>query len=148
MKFHFWHTTLSVFFIVLALLAYLLLAALGRLAAWIPFTDLFLIPLAIMRLVRLFAYDSITAFIREWFHGAESHTFAGSCGTLISCPWCLGLWFSLVVVFFYFLTPIAWYAILVLALSSLASFFQLVVNYVGWSAESKRREAEGIPLPR
>jgi hypothetical protein len=148
MKFHFWHTALSLFFIVVAVLAYLWLAAAGKLSAWIPLTDFVLIVLAVQRLVRLFTYDNITAFVRGWFFGADPESFLGALGTLINCPWCTGLWFSLVVVFFYFLTPIAWYAILVLAIASAASFIQLLANFIGWSAESKRRETGGISLPR
>lgn len=142
MKFHFWHTTLSLFFAALAVLAYGWLAANGRLAEWVPLSDFLLMALAIFRLVRLFTYDAITQFIRDWFHGADSRSLVGSLGTLINCPWCTGLWFSLIVVFCYFATPVTWYFVLVLALSAVASFFQLLSNLVGWSAEVKKREAQ------
>ncbi len=148
MKFHFWHTALSLFFAALVVLALLWLAALGRLAAAVPLGDFFLMTLAVMRLTRLFTYDSITAFIREWFAGKDLNSFEGSLGTLINCPWCMGLWFALVVVFFYFATPSAWYVILILALSAAASLVQLLANWLGWSAEVKKRESIGIPLPR
>lgn len=148
MKFHFWHTFLSIFFTSLAVLGYLWLGANDKLATWVPLGDFVLMAFAIMRLVRLFTYDAITAFVREWFAGHHPESFLGSLGTLVNCPWCSGLWFSLVVVFFYFATPIAWYAILVLALASVASFLQLLANLIGWSAESKKREAQQMPLPR
>ena len=143
MKFHFWHTNLSIFFIALAALAYYYLATHGKLAPWIPLSDFLLIALAVMRLVRLFTYDSITAFVREWFYGASEKSLLGSFGTLINCPWCMGLWFSLIVLFFYFLSPLSWYGILVLALSTVASILQLFANFLGWSAEAKKREAQG-----
>jgi len=47
-----------------------------------------------------------------------------------------------VVVFAYHATPIAWYAILVLALASAASFLQLLANLVGWHAEAKKLEVQ------
>lgn len=144
MKFHFWHTALSLFFAAIAVLAYSWLATHGRLAAWVPFGDFLLMSLAIFRLVRLFSYDAITQFIRDWFHGADPRTFAGSLGTLINCPWCTGLWFGLVVVFFYFATPIAWYAILVLGLAAVGSFLQVLSNLIGWSAEAKKRQAQSL----
>lgn len=144
MRFHLWHTTLSIFFILAALIGYDWLLNANRLAAFIPLTDFVLMALAVTRLVRLFTYDAITAFVREWFVGADPRSFRGTLGTLINCPWCTGLWFSLVVVFFYFAAPIAWYMILVLALSSLASFFQLLANVVGWSAELKKKEVERL----
>lgn len=148
MKFHFWHTTMLLFFVAVASYAYYFLELSGLLRAYVPLTDFFLMSLAIFRLVRLFTYDSITAFVREWFAGADPRSFLGTCGTLINCPWCTGLWFALVVLFFYFLTPIAWYAILMLALSSFASFIQILANLIGWSAEAKKKEAQSMPLPR
>jgi hypothetical protein len=148
MKFHFWHTFLSLFYVVLATLAIWWLAESGKLAGWIPLTDFILMALAIQRLVRLATYDNITAYVREWFYGKDPKTFMGSMGTLINCPWCTGLWFSLIVVFFYFASPYAWYAILILALGSVASFFQLFANYLGWAAEAKKREANQIALTR
>jgi len=148
MKFHFWHTIFSLFFVALLVFGYAWLAAGGLLTAWIPVADFFLITLAVMRLVRLFTYDVITAFIRNWFVGANPETLKGTLGTLIQCPWCTGLWFSFIVVFFYFATPIAWYVILVLAISAVATFLQIFTNLVGWSAELKKREAQSQTLPR
>ena len=149
MRFHFWHTVLSLFFAALAVWAYLWLSASGHLATFIPAGDFFLMVLAILRLVRLFTYDTITQFMRDWFVGANPRSFLGSMGTLVNCPWCTGLWFSLIVVFFYFATPIiAWYAILVLALSSLAAMLQMTANYIGWSAEAKKQECRSPILPR
>jgi hypothetical protein len=147
MRFHFWHTFLSLFFAILVVMGIAWLNATGRLASFVPLTDFFLMALAIFRLIHLFTYDNITAFIREWFVGYDGRTLAGSLGTLINCPWCTGLWFSFVIVFLYFATPFAWYIILILALSALASFFQLLSNLIGRSAELKKREAQNITLP-
>lgn len=142
MKFHFWYTILSLFFAALAGLAYFWLEGHGRLAAWIPVGDFVLMALAVMRLVRLFTYDIITGFIRDWFVGAEPESLRASLGELIHCPWCLGLWWALVVGFLYFATPVAWYGILILALASVASFLQILANLIGWSAELKKKEAQ------
>jgi hypothetical protein len=98
------------------------------------------VSLAIFRLIRLFSYDIITQFIRDWFVGARVGTFRYTFGTLINCPWCTGLWFSFVVVFFYFATPYAWPIILVLALAAVASFLQVISSLVGWHAEGKKLE--------
>ncbi|HUX80803.1 MAG TPA: DUF1360 domain-containing protein [Candidatus Paceibacterota bacterium] len=143
MRFHFWYTFLSFFLISLATLGYLWLDSNGRLAGFVPTGDFILMALAIFRLIRFFTYDSITAFVRRWFDGADPDSLRGSLGTLINCPWCTGLWFSLLVAFFYFATPVAWYAILVLALASVASYLQLTANLIGWSAEVKKHEAQG-----
>ena len=142
MKFHFWNAFFLLFFIAVALFSYGWLADNGQLAASVPLSDFLLMALAAQRLVRLFAYDHVTAFIRNWFAGADERTLRGTLGALLGCPWCTGLWFALVVVFCYFATPVAWYAILVLALSSVVTFFQLFANLIGWSAEAKKKEAQ------
>jgi hypothetical protein len=144
MRFHFWHTALSLFYAALAALAIWWLAGQGDLFYPVPLGDFLLMALAIMRLVRLATYDNITAFVRAWFAECDPHSLLGSFGTLINCPWCTGLWFSLVVVFFYFLTPYAWFAILILALASAASLSQLAANALGWSAEAKKRHAHAL----
>lgn len=146
MKFHFWHILFSIFFIALIVFGYFWLADNGLLVDQIPLIDFFLMALATMRLVRLLTYDIITAFVRDWFVGAEEESFRGTLGALIRCPWCTGLWFSFTVVFFYFATPVAWYMILVLALASVATFYQLLANLLGWSAELKKREALSVPF--
>lgn len=144
MRFHFWYVAFSLFFTVLLVSGYLWLASSGRLTEHIPLGDYILMTLATMRLVRLFTYDIITAFIRHWFVGKDPDSFLGTLGALIGCPWCSGLWFAFMVIFFYFATPVAWYLILVLALAWAASFFQILANLVGWSAEFKKKEAQSL----
>lgn len=145
MRFHFWNTFLFLFYVALAVLAYLSLSAANALSGFIPLGDFILMALAIERLVRLFTYDLITAFVRNWFVDADPESLRSTLGALINCPWCTGLWFGLIVVFAYFAWPVAaWYAILVLALSSVGTLLQLLTNYVGWSAEEKKLDCQGI----
>jgi hypothetical protein len=140
MKFHFWYVAFSLFFAALVVAGYLYLADANLLVSSISLADFLLMALATQRLIRLVTRDIITEFIRNWFVGADARSFQGTLGALINCPWCSGLWFAFFIAFFYFATPIAWYAILILALSSVASFFQVFVNLVGWSAEAKKRD--------
>jgi hypothetical protein len=143
MKFHFWYSVLSILFAALVVTGYQWLEAGGRSIVSIPPGDFLLIALATMRLVRLFTYDIITSFVRNWFAGASPESFLGTLGALVNCPWCSGLWFAALLTFLYFATPVAWYFILILAVSSVATFFQLLANYTGWAAEAKKREAQG-----
>jgi hypothetical protein len=140
MRIHFWNTILSLFYAGLVLTATWWLFVSGRIFYEVPFRDLILIALAIFRLVRLFTYDIITKFIREWFVGAKETSLAGTLGALLNCPWCTGLWFSLIVVFGYFASAYAWPIILILALAGLASFFMTLSNWIGWMAEAKKLE--------
>lgn len=140
---HFWNIAFSLFFALLLFGGISWLAATGGFNRPVSIADFFLMALAIWRLIRLFTYDAITAFIREWFAGAAPHTFLGTLNTLINCPWCIGLWFSFFVVFFFFATIYAWPVILILALAAVGSFLQILSNLVGWSAEAKKRMVQG-----
>lgn len=140
MRIHFWNLAFSAFFAVLVLLAASWLVATGKAYSGISIANFILMALAIFRLVRLFTYDHITAFIRNWFVGKPETSLMGTMGALLNCPWCTGLWFSFLVVFFAYATPLAWPIILILALASLASFFQILTNWIGWNAEGKKLE--------
>lgn len=141
MRIHFWHTTFSLFFLVLSVMAVSHLASLGIIPTWMPVFDFLLVTLAAFRLTRLFVYDSITAFIRGWFYGQPKHTFLGTLSTLVNCPWCMGLWFAFFVSYFYFLTPYAWFFILFIAIGGLATAVQIGCNLLGWSAEGAKQKA-------
>lgn len=140
MRIHIWHTAFSLFFFGLAVFMVIHLDRENLLPTWIPLFDFALIVLAVFRLTRLFVYDSITSFIRGWFYGAPKHTFLGTLNTLINCPWCTGLWFGLIVSYFYFLTPYAWFFIFFLAVAGLGTFVQILMNMIGWHAEKAKQE--------
>lgn len=149
-----WSIVFSFFFAALACWFLLILYQVnGDVPRWVPIFDLVLIVLAVFRLTRLFVYDVVTDFIRHWFSGAPRDSFLGTMFTLMNCPWCLGLWFALFVVFFYYLTPYAWFFILFLAIAGLATFVQILANLIGWQAEyrklkTRKVEAEQRPTQR
>ncbi|CAN5725482.1 hypothetical protein BH11PAT2_BH11PAT2_06410 [soil metagenome] len=142
MRIHFWNLFLSLFFVLLVVVGFAYLGSVGRIFYDISIRDLLLMALAIFRLVRLFSYDIITKFVRDWFVGAPKDSFKDTLGTLINCPWCTGLWFSFLVVFFYFATIYSWPVILILSLAALGSIFQVIGNWIGWSAEAKKLEVQ------
>jgi hypothetical protein len=140
---HTWSILLSLFFAVLLAFGIAYLSMTGAFYRNIGAGDVILMSLAVWRLTRLFTYDAITKFIRDWFVDARPETLRGTLFMLLTCPWCTGLWFGATVVFFYFLTPYAWPVMLILAIAALGSFFQIIANYVGWSAEYKKRQVLG-----
>lgn len=144
MRIHFWYFILSLFFAFLVAVSVVMLSDAGRIFYTVPVRDLILIALAIFRLVRLFTYDHITKFIRDWFTGAKPDTLRYTIGELLNCPWCIGLWFSWMVVTFYFSTVYSWPVILILSLAALASVFQITSNWIGWSAEVKKLQAQDL----
>lgn len=122
-----------------------------------PF-DMFLMSLAVFRITRLLVYDKITQFLRDMFLSTRlikdehGNTFVerslyktGPLRTihdLLGCPWCVGVWASLIVVFSYFTFSFAWYVIFLLAVAALGSFFQVLSNMVGWRAETLKLKAQ------
>lgn len=123
----------------------------------VPIFHAILISLAIFRLIRLFSYDKITHFARDWFldkrkiveNGEEviileapKRGIRRTITELLGCPWCTGVWISLFVVYFYFTVPGFFFVILVLAIAGVASFLQLIANLIGWSAELRKIETE------
>ncbi len=154
----FWNFVFSLFFGILFGTAMFFLYRWGRLPTSMPLFDFFLIALATFRLTRLFVYDKITQFVRDWFlvkevragEGGElivirSSYVSGPLRTiseLLACPWCFGIWAAFVVLFFYALTPLSWFPILLLAVAGVGSFIQIVANMIGWKAEHSKKEVQ------
>ena len=116
--------------------------------------DFVLISLASFRVVRLVVYDRIFAFFREQFYDATEYKGKvvlvkpesgprRTVADLLTCPWCFGVWAVGMVSFFYLITAYAFFPVLVLALSAVATFLQLVSNMIGWRAEQLKNEVEG-----
>jgi hypothetical protein len=55
----------------------------------------------------------------------------------------MGVWAAATVIFFYLVTPYATYPIMLLAISAIATFLQLLANLVGHKAEQARIQNEG-----
>jgi len=151
---YFWNFVFSVFFIILIVLGAIILETESRIPfAELTLVDYALITLASWRVVRLFVYDPITKFFREQFWDVVKvgrgyrldkpkvgprRTIAD----LLSCPWCFGVWASAMVTFFYLITPYAVFPIILLAISAVATFLQLLSSLVGYKAEQTQREVE------
>lgn len=154
-----WNFLFTVFFAGVFLELGYILYQMGRLPIGISLFDSLLVTLATFRVTRLFVYDKITQFIRDWFLDKEvavtdrgevlvirTKAASGPRRTLhelLACPWCFGMWSALFVAFFYFLTPLFWFPIFVLAVAGVASLVQLLANMIGWRAENLKQETEG-----
>lgn len=140
---YFWNVIFSFFFVGLVVMGIIILQT----EAHIPYEDIsafdmLLISLASMRMMRLFMYDSVTKFFREQFYDAKV-TKTGkvtlykpmrgprrTITDLMSCPWCFGVWTSATVLFFYLLTPLAYFPILILAISAVATMLQKFSSFI------------------
>ena len=152
---YFWNFVFSVFFLILVIMGSIILETESRFVLdELSTVDFVLMTLATWRLTRLFVYDNITKFIREQFFDVvkvgKGYTLEKpkvgprrTLADLLTCPWCMGVWAAAVVIFFYLVTPYATYPIMLLALSAVATFLQLLSNLVGHKAEQLKNQNEG-----
>lgn len=151
---YFWNFVFTIFFVVMVVLGTIILSTEARIApSELTLLDLTLITLASWRLIRLFVYDTATKWLREQFLDA-TRTQNGvvlekprrgprrTLADLFSCPWCVGLWAAGLIIFFYLLTPVAFYPVLLLAIGAVASYLQILANFTGHSAENQKLKSE------
>jgi hypothetical protein len=146
-----WNILLSAFFIVMLCFGLLLIYTVrGSLPHEISLFDAVLLALAAFRITRLIVYDKITRFFREWFVYKYDDVREGKEVTiilpyqvglrrtlhdLVNCPWCIGIWGTLIIVVIYYVFPFGWLITFILAIAGVASFMQMLANLIGWSAE-------------
>ena len=152
---YFWNVVFGLFFLLLTVMGAIILDTETRIPfAQLSLTDFALITLASWRLIRFFVYDMTTKWLREQFYDVKQvgkrftlvKPMTGPRRTLadlFSCPWCFGVWSAAFVTFFYLVTPYAYYFVLFLAISAVASFLQLLSNLIGWHVEKLETEVEG-----
>jgi len=138
----------NIFFVTLfateMIIIYRVMIATGTVPYSISLADAALLALATFRLTRLVAYDVIAGWVRDLFANGKERTFMGTVKVLINCPWCIGLWFALLVSALYFIYPVLWFVFFILALGGVATLVQLLANAIGWNAEYKKRMTQGL----
>jgi hypothetical protein len=154
-----WNFVFSLFFVaVLAGILWAIYQRWGSFPTSMSVFDAILMALASFRITRLVVYDKITRFFREWFVSKRvvvlddgqtmveistvASGFRSTIHDLLACPWCIGMWSSLIICGAYFLFPWAWFIILFLALAGAGSFVQITANMIGWKAEGLKQEVE------
>jgi len=140
---YFWNFVFLVFFLILVVMGLIILSTESRfLETSLALSDFVLMTLATWRLVRLFAFDTITRFIREqfWdlkkvgrgFELVKPKTGARrTIADLFSCVACISMWMGATVVFFYLLSPMAYIPAVILSVSAVAQFLQNIGTLVG-----------------
>lgn len=146
---HHWNAVFSIAFLVFAVLLFFYLDeeyGFGELVYAVTAFDLAVMGLAAFRLVRLLSYDKIFGFVRLWFMDAHHHPDGGvtygkpergprrTIAELLECPWCTGIWASLVVVAFYFILPITRFLVVILAAAAIGSFLLNISKAIARSA--------------
>jgi hypothetical protein len=137
----FWNIVFAIVFAALAVGGLWYLSRSGELPLEIGVFDFFILTLAVFRVTRLLTRDTILQFFRNWFFDGvvirqieegertvvfepSKREFHRTVGALLGCPWCTGIWVSLVSVFVFFAFPSSWMVFLLLAIAGLASLVQ------------------------
>lgn len=136
-----WNFIFSVFFVgVLAVAVWQMHEIRGGFLVAVPPFDAVLMAFATFRITRLIVYDKIARWFRDLF--AFDNGFCKTVRDLLLCPWCIGVWAALIVVFAYFVFAWAWSVIFFLALAGMGSLLQVIANGIGWKAETLKQEAK------
>ena len=156
-----WNIVAIGIFVILTLLAIRCLDVRDIQLQYLSLGDFMILALAIMRVIRLIAYDNITLFLREAFLDVKTVRYAEegeefiervpsenslkrTISKLLNCPWCLGVWVALFVLYFALVYPSLWIIFVLLALSGVASLIQIAANLMGWNAEYRKLATEKI----
>lgn len=155
---NFWNFLFSLLFILVLAIAVAKLQWLrGSLPTSVPLFDAIMMGFASFRITRLIVYDKITRWFRELFADVREYEQDGmvmvevkpfgsglrhTIHDLLQCPWCIGFWGALIVAFFYFAFPWAWFVVFFIALSGFGSLIQLVANAIGWRAENLKLQTK------
>lgn len=136
-----WNFIFSLFFLgVLVLAGWYMRETRGGFLVSVPPFDALLMALATFRITRLMVYDKIMRWFRDLFVGGRGPLRTAN--DLLQCPWCIGIWAALAVVFGYFVFSWGWFVIFFLAMAGAGSLLQVVANLVGWKAEILKLEAK------
>jgi hypothetical protein len=81
-------------------------------------------------------HDLVLDFIRDIFTDS-THGLGLSLHDLLDCPWCTGAWVALGLGFFYFATPLAWPALLVLAVAGFGTLLTILASLMMVSLNGK-----------
>lgn len=152
---YFWNFIFGLFFVLLVVMGAIILETEARIAyTELAITDFALITLATWRLIHLFVHEHTTKWLREQFYDVkkvgkgytlEKPKFGPrrTVADLLTTPSAFGVAAAAFVIFFYLLTPYAYYITIFLAVSAVATFLQQLAAWVGWQGEKVRQEVEG-----
>ena len=141
---NFWSA--SVFFGALLLVGYLLRQK-GVDLTELTFKEAVIVVLATYRMTRIVVFEQIFKYLRNVLKKREDLYVIGTLSSIITCPWCAGVWVTLIIVVFYFLIPFGVVLVYVLALAGVASMVILLSNLLHMHTEHRQRihQREKIP---
>jgi len=105
----------------------------------LTFKEAAIIVLASYRMTRILVFEKIFKYLRDVLKRQESLYLLGTLSSIITCPWCAGVWVTLTIIVFYFLVPYGVVLVYVLALAGVASMVILISNLLHMHTESRQR---------
>lgn len=100
--------------------------------------ELVIIVLAIYRLTRIIVFEKIFKYFRDFVKARKNFKIFNTIVSIITCPWCAGVWVSLLMFIFYYLVPYGKLLVYILALAGVASFLILLSNLLALKVEEKQ----------
>ncbi|MBN2610960.1 MAG: DUF1360 domain-containing protein [Bacteroidales bacterium] len=100
--------------------------------------EIIILILASYRLTRILVFEKILKFLRDFVKSKKSISALNTVRYIITCPWCAGVWVTLVIAVLYFLVPYGVFLVYILAISGVASFIVLLANLLGLKIEEKQ----------
>ena len=98
-----------------------------------------LVILASYRMTRILVFEKILKHFRDALKRRENLYVIGTIHSMVTSPWCAGVWVTLIIIVFYFLVPYVPLLVYVLALAGLASMVILVSNLLHMYTERRQR---------
>jgi len=127
-----------VFFGLVVLVGYLLEKK-GVIIEDITLKEAIVIVLASYRMTRILVFEKIFKYFRDALKKREHIYVISTLSSIITCPWCAGVWVTMIIIVFYFLVPYGVLLTYVLALAGLASIVILYSNMIHMRTERKQR---------
>lgn len=105
----------------------------------LTFKEALVFILASFRMTRILVFEKIFKHFRDALKRRENMYIIGTIHAMITCPWCAGVWATLVTIVLYYLVPYGVLLVYVLALAGLASMMILVSNLLHMYTERRQR---------
>jgi len=105
----------------------------------LTFKEALLIILASTRMTRILVFEKILKHFRDALKKRENLYVIGTIHSMVTCPWCAGVWVTLFVIVLYFLVPYGTVLVYVLALAGLATVVILLSNLLHMFTERKQK---------
>jgi hypothetical protein len=90
-------------------------------------------------MTRILVFEKIFKYLRDVLKSREDFYVIGTLSSIITCPWCAGVWVTLIIIVFYFLVPFGIVLVYVLALAGVASAVILLSNVLHMWTDRKQR---------